>query len=45
VGRPNAGEVILEDESGKRELWAANDDHAGYTVEIDGWGYEFVRGA
>lgn len=35
-------EVCLSDENGKLELWVANDDHAGYTIEIDGVGYEFV---
>jgi len=38
-------EVILTDtDTGKKELWALNDDHSGFTVEIRGRGYEFVRG-
>lgn len=36
------GEVILAD-GDKRELWQRNDHFAGYVVEIDGVGYEFVR--
>lgn len=36
------GTVILEDETGKRELWVKHDDHAGYVVVINGKGYEFV---
>jgi hypothetical protein len=36
--------ALLEDkETGKRELWVENDHFAGYTIEIDGKGYEFVR--
>jgi hypothetical protein len=27
------------------ELWVKHDDHAGYTIEINGVGYEFVRSA
>jgi hypothetical protein len=34
------GAVVLEDD-GKREIWYANDDHAGYTVQVGRWGYEF----
>lgn len=25
------------------EEWSANDDHAGYTIVIGRWGYEFGR--
>lgn len=39
----NDKNVILEDEDGQRELWTANDNFAGYVVEINGVGYEFVR--
>ena len=39
------GDVILMDEDGKKELWAAKDDFAGYVLEIDGIGHEFVRTA
>jgi hypothetical protein len=42
---PHDGEVILKDDGGKLELWFAHDDHAGYTVAIDGIGYEFIRTA
>ncbi|MFC1718227.1 hypothetical protein ACFL6S_31515 [Candidatus Poribacteria bacterium] len=39
-------EAILRDiESRKQELWAASDDYAGYVVEINGIGYEFLRSA
>ncbi len=41
VGRPRPGVVLLEDDAGQRELWYANDYHAGYTVQIGRWGYEF----
>jgi hypothetical protein len=36
------GEAVLEDETGKRELWVLNDDYCGYVIEIDGDGFEFV---
>lgn len=36
-------EVVLKID-GKFELWAKNDNFAGYVIEIDGKGYEFVRG-
>jgi hypothetical protein len=36
------GEIILIDESEKKELWVQREDFAGYVVEIDGIGYEFV---
>ena len=42
VGRQK-GAVILEDAEGKRELWYANDHHAGYTIQVGRWGYEFGR--
>jgi len=29
--------------SGKYELWTERDNLAGYVIEIDGIGYEFVR--
>ena len=42
VSRPDKGVVILRDKStGKAEMWYANDDHAGYTIQIGRWGYEF----
>jgi hypothetical protein len=41
AGRPGKGQVILEDETGKKELWYANDCHSGYTVQVGRWGYEF----
>lgn len=33
--------VILQDQTGKREVWYANDHHAGYTIQVGRWGYEF----
>ena len=40
----NDGEAILCDhEFGKLEYWYENDHHAGYTIEINGIGYEFAR--
>jgi len=43
--RLSAREVVLEWKNDrKRELWALNNDYAGYVVEINGQGYEFVRG-
>jgi hypothetical protein len=40
-GPDSNGEVLLED-NGRIEVWAENDDFAGYVIEIDGVGYEFV---
>ena len=40
----SAGQVVLVDEVGRCELWIANDNFAGYVIEIGGIGYEFVRG-
>ena len=37
------GAVILQDFDGKQELWYANDDHAGYTIQVGRWGYEFGK--
>jgi hypothetical protein len=39
------GVAVLQDNSDEthQEVWFANDDHAGYTIEIDGVGYEFAR--
>jgi hypothetical protein len=43
VGR---NEKILCDKGDRRdtELWFKNDHHSGYTIEINGVGYEFARG-
>ena len=35
--------VLLNKETGIAELWTQRDDFAGYVIEIDGIGYEFVR--
>jgi hypothetical protein len=37
------GTVVLRAGDGVLELWSLCDDHAGYTIEIEGKGYEFVR--
>ena len=37
------GAVDLEHPDGTRELWQVNDHHAGYTIQVGRWGYEFVR--
>jgi hypothetical protein len=36
------GSVVLQDASGKRELWQRNPHYAGHVVTINGIGYEFV---
>lgn len=41
---PQSREAILEvTDTGKQELWVESDDFAGYVIEIDGIGYEFIR--
>lgn len=51
VHRGDDGEVVLQPTwedgyaSGPQEIWFESDDNAGYTVEIDGVGYEFARTA
>jgi hypothetical protein len=43
VSRPNKSDVLLREKgSDKLELWTERDDYAGYVIEIDGVGYEFV---
>ncbi len=38
------GQVLLEDVvTGKREVWYANNQHSGYTIQVGRWGYEFGR--
>lgn len=37
--------VILKDADGKYELWVPNNHYAGYVIDIDGVGHEFVRTA
>jgi hypothetical protein len=37
-------EVELKDKTdGNIELWSLNDHFAGYVIEINGKGYEFIR--
>lgn len=38
-----AGGVVLIDEDGNPELWVKHDDHAGYTIEVNGVGHEFAH--
>lgn len=46
VGRPDKGVVRLHPVGGgPDELWYANDDHSGYTIQVGRWGYEFGRDA
>ena len=35
-------EVILTDDTGIEEVWYENDHFAGYVIEINGKGYEFL---
>ncbi len=35
--------ATLVNSNGDLELWTENDHFAGYVIEIDGIGYEFVR--
>lgn len=41
--RRQPGLVILEAPDGQREAWYANDSHAGFTIQIGRWGYEFAH--
>ena len=36
-------ELIVENDLGVKELYAQNDDFAGWTLEYDGHHYEFCR--
>lgn len=46
VDRPYSGTVILRNPVTEDfELYIEADDHAGFTVEIDGIGYEYCRSA
>lgn len=40
---PNREAVLQDDSVGYTELWSEKDDFAGYVIEIEGVGYEFVR--
>jgi len=44
VKRRNKNEVLLAyaDEPDIQEVWYKNDDYAGYVIEINGSGYEFI---
>lgn len=42
ISRPDKGVVILRRKSDNiAEVWYANNNHAGYTIQIGRWGYEF----
>jgi len=44
VPKNSDGEIVLYDEEEEKfELWVERDDCAGYVIEIDGVGFEFVR--
>lgn len=44
LARPKDGIAVLHNTiTDTLEEWIANDDHAGYTIQIDRWGYEFAR--
>jgi len=45
MGWIDAETVILQanDDPKQMEVWFEHDDHAGYTIEIDGVGFEFAR--
>lgn len=35
--------ILMNMETGITEVWTKNDHFAGYVIEINGIGYEFVR--
>jgi hypothetical protein len=35
--------IVLKNDLGEQEIWGLNNDHAGYTIEVEGMGYEFIR--
>lgn len=37
------GAILRDAKTGKLEMWREKDDFAGYVIEIDGKGFEFVR--
>ena len=43
IDRENKTAILYDSETEKEELWSEQDDFAGFTVEINGVGYEFVR--
>ena len=36
--------LVTEDESGYQEVWALNDNYAGYVIVYKGQGYEYAYG-
>lgn len=44
VKRISSEEVVLANEDGNHEVWFKNDHSAGWTIEINGVGYEFAHG-
>ena len=43
VSENGNGALLKSKIDGNVELWMQNDDFAGYVIEIDGVGYEFIR--
>lgn len=41
--RSVGNEILTLNHQGQFELWMIHDHHAGYTLEWDGVGYEFLR--
>jgi len=42
VGRLIRMVILRPVDGGPDEIWVVNDKHAGYTVQVGRWGYEFV---
>jgi len=42
VRRLGPGEIVIDNHD-DLEVWGANDNHAGYTLQVGRWGYEFLR--
>lgn len=45
VSIENGTALLFDDKTGKCETWQENDHFAGYVIEINGIGYEFVTSA
>lgn len=41
--RVDATTILLKNDENKLEVWDLHDDYAGYTIEIDNVGYEFIK--
>ena len=42
---PNGGVIVFDHDTNKADVYQEHDDHAGWTLEIEGVGHEFVRTA